>query len=478
MTDIKKAPPEAAGQGNKSIPIQNKGTEKRKTKTEIVSRVKSELKAFQDVEITTDKGRTIKLSGQLFKSCKNEAEVEQRIRQYRQVESEKENYILVGNHFYYIDEDGVLHKRNAGIIELKYDKYFLKSIASFVSFCNEPSNTNYLQIVNNRWNIASPPCFYPKAGGEFPQIKAMLEHVFGEQIEFGMEYMQVMYLFPKQRLPMLVLASKERETGKTTFINFLTELFCHSSTVIKPEQLSSNFNSSFADKNIIIIDEFVIEKTAVLERLKAMNTQKSIGLERKGVDIETIPFYGKFILATNKTIDFARVDEEENRFWVRGIPTLKGKNKINMLEEMSKEIPAFLHHLSNMPVKVSRGRFWLHEDEYYTSELAEVKANSRVWLQKEIEHLAKDCFLKNTGLDCFQMTASEIKEYWFRNDHRITREYVGRVLSNERNMHRRYVLSHTAVSDTFAHIYIEHPGQVYTFNRIDFIKEEDVNIQE
>jgi len=43
---------------------------------------------------------------------------------------------------------------------------------------------------------------------------------------------------------------------------------------INPEDLSSQFNSSYASKNIIAIDETVIEKSHASEKLKSIATAK------------------------------------------------------------------------------------------------------------------------------------------------------------------------------------------------------------
>ncbi len=61
--------------------------------------------------------------------------------------------------------------------------------------------------------------------GDFPNIKKLVSHIFGEQYELGMDYLQLLYLRPVQKLPILLLVSEERNTGKTTFLNFLKALF-------------------------------------------------------------------------------------------------------------------------------------------------------------------------------------------------------------------------------------------------------------
>ena len=52
-----------------------------------------------------------------------------------------------------------------------------------------------------------------------------LKHIFQEQLEIGLDYLALLYRKPTQPLPVLCLVSHERNTGKTTFLNFVKEIF-------------------------------------------------------------------------------------------------------------------------------------------------------------------------------------------------------------------------------------------------------------
>ena len=56
-------------------------------------------------------------------------------------------------------------------------------------------------------------------------IAALVRHIFGDQYELGLDYLQLLYTKPLQKLPILLLVSEERNTGKSTFLNFLKALF-------------------------------------------------------------------------------------------------------------------------------------------------------------------------------------------------------------------------------------------------------------
>jgi len=146
-------------------------------------------------------------------------------------------------------------------------------------------------------------------------------------------------------LPVLALVSTERETGKTTFLNYIQMLFGENSTLINPSDLMSNFNDAYATKNIIMVDETVIDKAHTVEKLKSIATAKTMSVSQKFVQHYSVPFFGKVIVCTNKENDFMRIDEEEIRFWVRKIKVITGKKNTNIENDLFNEIPKFLKYL-------------------------------------------------------------------------------------------------------------------------------------
>lgn len=68
----------------------------------------------------------------------------------------------------------------------------------------------------------------------------LIHHIFGEQFELGMDYMQLLNAKPTQKLPILLLVSEERDTGKTTFLNFLKAVFEDNVTFIPMRTFEAN----------------------------------------------------------------------------------------------------------------------------------------------------------------------------------------------------------------------------------------------
>ncbi|MCK0159000.1 DUF5906 domain-containing protein, partial [Cellulophaga sp. F20128] len=124
-------------------------------------------------------------------------------------------------------------------------------------------------------------------------------HIFGEHYELGLDYLQLLYLKPIQVLPILCLVSKERSTGKSTFLKWLKEIFDNNMTYLTNDSFSSQFNADWANKLLICIDEVLFNKEELTERIKYLSTTNINKLEAKGKDKREVEFFGKFILCSN-----------------------------------------------------------------------------------------------------------------------------------------------------------------------------------
>jgi phage/plasmid-associated DNA primase len=69
-------------------------------------------------------------------------------------------------------------------------------------------------------------------------------------------------------LPILLLVSEERNTGKSTFLNFLKAVFENNVTFNTNEDFRSQFNSDWAGKLLIMVDEVLLNRREDSERLK------------------------------------------------------------------------------------------------------------------------------------------------------------------------------------------------------------------
>jgi hypothetical protein len=313
--------------------------------------------------------------------------------------------------------------------------YLNKQVPQFADFTIVPNNIDFRIAYGELYNLYAPfphkPIGKLSTQSDFSHIDLLLRHIFQSQIEMAYKYFKILYEHPTQILPVLVLTSKERQTGKTTFLNLLAIIFGDNHVQISPDDLTNDFNSSYANKNIIVVDETSIEKQAAVERIKSISTAKTITVNQKHVAHYSIPFYGKIVLATNREKDFMRIDEEEIRFWVHKVNPIS--KKITDIEsKMRDEVPAFLQFLLDLPaVDMSRDRMVFTAEELQNEQLQAVVEESRSGLYKEICELTRAHFENAAVSGDFHATAKDIKVKWFLHDSRIGIAYIRKVCAEE-----------------------------------------------
>lgn len=352
-------------------------------------------------------------------------------------------------------------------IKLDHGKQFLEQIPRFDDFCIVPSNTDYVATVDNCYNLYRPFAHRPEPGA-WHWSGILMRHIFGNQYQLGMRYMQALYLHPYRMLPILVLVSRERQTGKTTFINWLSMIFGSNVAMINPEDLTSSFNSSYATANIIAVEETLLEKSVTVEKLKALATGKYLSVNQKFVQPYRVPFFGKIILASNNEEKFARIDQEEVRFFVRKVPPPTDYNH-NIEADLQREIPAFLHHLSSLPpIDWSVDRSGFRPDELANEQLTVVKDESHSWLFKDLRHLFAELFLNHPlGAKEVQFTPTDIKMMWYRNNSKVDINYIASVLRNEFKLSPSVAVRYQPFDlsqDAEGRLLQRKVGKVYTLN--------------
>lgn len=304
----------------------------------------------------------------------------------------------------------------------------VKTIKKYKDFTLVPDNINFKVEVDNCYNL-----YYPFAHsaieGEWKWTKILLEQVFGEQFELGVKYIQALYQNPEQILPILVLISSERATGKSTFIDYLTILFGANMIIINSKNLKSDFNSIIAKANIIAVEETFIDKVSLIESIKALSTQKTITVNPKFTQEYSNPFYGKIIMTSNNELDFIKIDSNEIRFFVRKLVKPKFTNH-SILKDLQKEIPAFLYYLNQQPALIwDKSRQLFTAEELKNDSLMAVQEQSKNWFYHELYQLFVEEFNNiQPNEDLLLLTITDIKERWFRYDNKVQRKFIKKVL--------------------------------------------------
>ena len=326
----------------------------------------------------------------------------------------KEEFIRVGTTLYKLVnqprlDGGYVKKRivwNNETLRQDYGKHYLATVPKYDGFCTVPDHVNYRPIVDKFLNLYEPIDHKPMEG-DFPFIRSLVKHIFGEQYELGMDYLQLLYLQPIQKLPILLLVSEERNTGKSTFLNFLKALFQNNVTFNTNEDFRSQFNSDWAGKLLIVVDEVLLTRREDSERLKNLSTTLSYKVEAKGKDRDEIVFFAKFVLCSNNEYLPVIIDAGETRYWVRKIDRLQSDDT-DFLQKLKAEIPAFLYHLQHRPLSTEKeSRMWFAPSLLHTEALRKIIRSNRNRLEIEMCELILDIMV-STGIDSFSFCCNDI----------------------------------------------------------------------
>ena len=396
-------------------------------------------------------------------------------------------YFRVGDTYFKfvekVNEEGQIEhgfeKRLKTTIIDDHGKKFCDHIPKYEAFCNYPSHSDYQRVIHNNFNVYFPFDHEPEptqcTEEDCKYIIGFLKHIFGERIidvpqregkpirtayyQLALDYIQLLYQKPTQRLPILCLVSKENETGKSTFGNLLKEIFTNNATTVGNSDLADDFNSFWATKLLIMCDETKIDKQAVVEKVKSLTFAKKIGLNSKGRDKIEIPFFGKFMFFTNNEENFIYASEEDLRYWVIKVPRIREKNP-DLEKIMIEEIPAFLSFLTHRKIVAPRmTRMWFEPDLLRTDALKKVIEWSQSTVKKELRYHLRQMFL-DFGVNEIMMSLQDIRDSFFRNKEA---NYIERVLKEEMHMLPFHVFKvgndeFTTEAEALAFVKGQHPG--------------------
>lgn len=350
-----------------------------------------------------------------------------------------ENYIRVGTTYYkaitrkdrfgHYKQELIKWSRQELLVD--FNKFELRKIKKYDGFCVIPNNIEHVESSNGFYNLYSRFQHKPEKGS-CKAILSFLKHIFGEQYKTGLKYFQALYLHPDRILPILVLVSKNRQTGKTTFIDLVIAIFGNNTVMLNSEMLNSSFNGSYASKNIVAIDEAGLNKNNLDEKLKFISTTKFVLVNEKFVPAYLLEFYGKIIIASNKENSFLNIDSKEIRYFIRRLKKPKKHNSF-LIQKMVKEIPAFLHHLIKMPeLDWSNSRQLFTAKELRNKSLVAVVEESRSYVYKELEESFIELLSNNNINDeIIYTTPTDIKQRFFENNFKIDRMQIKKALKDE-----------------------------------------------
>ena len=393
---------------------------------------------------------------------------------------------------------------------------FIETILRYDDFCNEPQwDDKYQQSIHGCYNVCRPLKWSPK-NGAIENTVGFIKHLFGgkgnvilddqgkfekeetlrgDPLTIALDYLTIMLKHPKQMLPVPCLVSPENGTGKSTFLKWLQMIFGDNMCILGNKQFQMDFNSHYATKYIISIDEGFLEvdKKAEKERLKQLVTADTIYLEYKGMDARKIPFYAKLIICSNDADRLMRIDEGETRWFVVRVPVIPKEKKDPDLElKMKAEAEAWLHFLFNRPIFHERvDRLWFAPEDFITDQFRIIVETTKNRIDRVFESWLRDQFLMFRKSELCYTTSYLVKVFndpknnKYKMDELDLKNYLkvrGMVASKESIYHKTPTgFRETTYTDDNAPqdtkpsiVWWSGTGRPYTFRAEEWLNQEDL----
>ena len=344
-----------------------------------------------------------------------------------QIEAKAQKILRIGGKWYKKATDPVTHQEALFDITPRMviddegkeiGNLILKVAPKYLAKTNIPSHIDYQESIDNGdgeffYNIYKPLSHSP-AEGEWQHIEKLLRHIFQEQFEMGLDYLQILYERPLHPLPVLLLVSDETGTGKSTFCKFLNAVFCENALPLTPEIVESRFNSYWVGKLLGYIEEQADDSNDRKKqnaKVKNIVTAETLPSESKGKD-PTLAFnFLKIVICSNDEYTPVKIDPNDTRYWVRKVPTLSKKEEAtDILEECKKEIPAFLHFLLNRKMQHERkNRLWFAPEQLHTDAWRKIVHHSQSSLEQELREILLD-IMRERQLDILRYDLTALVE--------------------------------------------------------------------
>jgi hypothetical protein len=245
-------------------------------------------------------------------------------------------------------------------------------------------------------------------------------------------------------------------------------------TINKNEDFRNRFNSDWASKLIIAIDEVLLDRREDSERIKNLSTANTYKTESKGKDKVETSFFGKFILCSNNEENFIQIDDKEIRYWVIKVNSIETED-VDMLEKLKKEIPQFLYFLNNRKIESERKtRMWFTKQQIHTAALDKVVKGNKTYLSQEIKEILIDDFVI-FEVDVLRYTASDLLDKLLKSNIRTIRNKVSTTLRNDYGLttkngsYKKYYFSLNPSGKKIVDYGIE-KGRYFEFEKKDFFQ--------
>lgn len=207
-----------------------------------------------------------------------------------------------------------------------------------------------------------------------------------------MDYLTIMYRFPRKRLPGVALVSPEKKTGKSKLLEYNCALWEANAVMVGNDVIGDMYNDDWVHAQFVGVDETLLDKKHEQERMKRRITGNTEQTRAMYQGRNSTLLIAKFHFTSNNADNFITLDDDEMRYWVIAVKPPKLRDH-KLLEKMIAEIPAMFHELRTRTiVHPELDRLWFSDSVLDTEARKTVAANSKGWCEAEIHEWMKERF--------------------------------------------------------------------------------------
>ena len=247
-------------------------------------------------------------------------------------------------------------------------------------FTHIPDNVNYRQQVDNCWNLQKPTPQYEVKTDHCNTILKLVSHIakLSSTADVLLDYLQIAYKNPAQKLPVVVLTSKEQGTGKSTFFQLINLMFGGNTFIGAVDDISGNFTAGWAHSQMICLEESSTDRKAQNDRIKYLTTTTQIKYEPKGVDPIMTPFFGKILIANNNEDSPVYLQDTDQRYMVLRVDKVAEYNPA-LMTEIKEEMGFFLQWITTQRelTTENKSRLWFEQSIIETDATVAAKEAAR-----------------------------------------------------------------------------------------------------
>jgi hypothetical protein len=167
--------------------------------------------------------------------------------------------------------------------------------------------------------------YQPKTGAtkaDFALLDAHIREVIAggnkEAYEYWYKWLAFVFQNVGKKTGVVPVLKGLQGSGKGIFCNFLGDLIGkrHYQAIATPDKITGKFNSHLESCLLLFADEALFKGDhGAQNAFKALVTEPTLNIERKGLDSHNAPNYMNFIMASNAESVF-NLDKGERRYWI------------------------------------------------------------------------------------------------------------------------------------------------------------------